>query len=90
MLDTGDGERAYVTCFLDGQVYVVDPRNLTQPEDIVLVGRGPYSVVGATSGPRKLLFVSNFLEDTIAVVNITPGEATYNRVVLRIGTPRVP
>ncbi|MEO7734067.1 MAG: hypothetical protein ABIY55_24095 [Kofleriaceae bacterium] len=90
VLDNGDGERAYVTCFLDGQIYVVDPRNLTQPEDILLVGRGPYSVVGATKGTRKLLFVSNFLEDTIAVVNVTPGELTYNRVVLRIGTPRVP
>ena len=88
VLDNGDGERAYVTCFLDGQIYVVDPRNLTQPEDILLVGRGPYSAVGATKGTRKLLFVSNFLEDTIAVVNVTPGEATYNRVVLRIGTPR--
>jgi hypothetical protein len=93
VLDNGTGERAYVTCFQDGQLYVVDPRDLSQPEDILLVGRGPYSVVGAAKGlggRRKLLFVSNFLEDTIAVVNITPGDLTYNRVVLRIGTPRAP
>lgn len=90
VIDNSDGERAYITCFQDGQLYVVDPRNLSQPEDILLVGRGPYSVVGATKGARKLLFVSNFLEDTIAVVNITPGDPTYNRVVLRIGTPRAP
>jgi hypothetical protein len=98
VVNNGNGERAYVTCFLDGQLYVVDPRDLNQPEDILLVGRGPYSVVGATqqrvlpdsTRTKMLLFVSNFLEDTIAVVNITPGDPTYNRVVLRIGIPRAP
>ena len=84
--DTGDGERAYVTCFQDGQLYVVNPNGIGQTEDIVLVGRGPYSVVAAPG--RKKLYVTNFLEDTVAVVDLTPGSATRNRVVLRIGTPR--
>jgi DNA-binding beta-propeller fold protein YncE len=85
---TSAGERAYVTCFQDGELYVVDPRDLSQPEDILLVGRGPYSVVAART--RKLLFVSNTLEDTIAVVDVDPAHLlTHNRVVLRIGTPRI-
>jgi YVTN family beta-propeller protein len=88
----GDNERAYVTCFQDGEVYVVDPRGTSQVEDIITVGRGPYSVVGATYQPadkRSLLFISNFLEDTIAVVDVTPSSPTRNRVVLRIGQPKV-
>ncbi|MBS1123267.1 MAG: hypothetical protein H6Q90_5495 [Deltaproteobacteria bacterium] len=84
--DTGDGERAYVTCFQDGQIYVIDPRGQAMVEDIALVGRGPYSVVAAPN--RKKLYVTNFLEDTIAVLDLTPNSPTRNRVVLRIGLPR--
>lgn len=84
--DSGDGERAYVTCFQDGQLYVINPRDTKQADDIVLVGRGPYSVVAAPG--RRRLYVTNFLEDTIAVLDLTPGSPTRNRVVLRIGRPR--
>jgi DNA-binding beta-propeller fold protein YncE len=84
---SGDAERAYVTCFQDGQIYVVDPRGGVSAEDIILVGRGPYGVAAARS--RDLLFVTNVLEDTVAVVDIAPSSATRNRVVLRIGKPRV-
>src|SRR6185369_11235388 len=42
VVDSGDGERAYVTCFQDGQVYVVDPRGTGRVEDVITVGRGPY------------------------------------------------
>lgn len=106
LLDAGDGERAYVTCFLDGQIYVVDPAGLSQVTDIVTVGRGPYGIAAAgglnpaatttdpgnaaTTTAHKQLFVSNFLEDTIAVVDVTPTSATRDRVVLRIGLPRAP
>jgi DNA-binding beta-propeller fold protein YncE len=93
----GDDERAYVTCFQDGQIYVIDPRGQSQVEDIITVGRGPYSVTAMSYQPvdtmkpqRSLLFVSNFLEDTIAVVDVTPTSAFRNRVVLRIGKPRAP
>jgi DNA-binding beta-propeller fold protein YncE len=65
---------------------VIDPRDTKQADDIVLVGRGPYSVVAAPV--RQKLYVTNFLEDTIAVLDIKPGSPTRNRVVLRIGTPR--
>ena len=83
---TGDDERAYVTCFQDGQVYVVDPRGAVSVEDILLVGRGPYAA--ATARTRNKLLVTNFLEDTVAVIDIAPGSPTRNRVVLRIGKPR--
>jgi DNA-binding beta-propeller fold protein YncE len=85
-----DDERAYVTCFQDGQVYVVDPRGQSQVEDIITVGRGPYSVVAAPVGSSSFLLVSNFLEDTIAVVDVTPTSPKRNRVVLRIGKPKAP
>ncbi|HEY4179751.1 MAG TPA: hypothetical protein VGM90_23075 [Kofleriaceae bacterium] len=84
----GADERAYITCFQDGQLYVVNPRSGVYVEDIILVGRGPYSV--ATARSRNKLFVTNFLEDTIAVIDIDPASPTRNRVVLRIGTPKAP
>jgi DNA-binding beta-propeller fold protein YncE len=86
VIDTGDGERAYVSCFQDGQMYVVDPRGLSSVEDIVTVGRGPYSVVAAPN--RKKIYVTNFLEDTVAVIDVSPTSPSYNRVVLRIGDVR--
>jgi DNA-binding beta-propeller fold protein YncE len=49
----------------------------------VTVGRGPYDVVAAPT--RRLLFVSNYLEDSIAVIDLTPGAPTENQVVLRLG-----
>jgi DNA-binding beta-propeller fold protein YncE len=88
IMDPGDGERAYVTCFQDGQLYIIDPRGLSMVEDIVLVGRGPYSVVASLS--HKKVYVTNFLEDTIAVIDVSPTSKFRNRVVLRIGDVRAP
>ncbi|HET7501545.1 MAG TPA: hypothetical protein VFK02_11095 [Kofleriaceae bacterium] len=86
VVDNGDGERAYVTCFQDGQVYVIDPRGESRLEDVLTVGRGPFGIVAS---PRlQQLFITNFLEDTIAVVDVKSGSPTQNRVVLRIGIPR--
>jgi DNA-binding beta-propeller fold protein YncE len=84
--DTGLGDRVYVSCFQDGQVYIIDPSGAPHTEDIIIVGRGPYATVAAKG--RKKLYVTNFLEDTIAVVDIAPDSPTRNRVVLRIGIPR--
>jgi YVTN family beta-propeller protein len=86
VMDSGDGERAYVTCFQDGQLYVIDPRGLSLVEDIVTVGRGPYAV--ATAPSRKKVYVTNCLEDTVAVVDVAPDSIFHNRVVLRIGEVR--
>jgi DNA-binding beta-propeller fold protein YncE len=88
VLDTSAGERAFVTCFQDGEVYVVDPSGIGSVEDIVEIGRGPFSVAAAQN--RSKVYVSNFLEDTISVLDVSPTSATHDRVVLRIGTPRAP
>jgi len=86
VVDIGGLERVYVTCFQDGALYAIDPSGVSQVEDIITVGRGPYAVVASVAQQR--LFVSNFLEDTVAVVDVNPISPTHNRVVLRIGKPR--
>lgn len=86
VMDAGDGERAYVTCFQDGQLYVVDPRGLGSVVDVVLVGRGPYTVVGSPS--RKKIYVTNFLEDSVVVIDVSPTSMLRNRVVLRLARMR--
>jgi DNA-binding beta-propeller fold protein YncE/CDGSH-type Zn-finger protein len=82
--DVGDGERAFVSCFQSGQLYVVDPRAGVEVEAITQIGRGPFGVAAAPG--RARLYVANFFENTIAVVELAPGETQY-RVVLRIGIP---
>jgi hypothetical protein len=85
LVDAGRGERVYVACFGNGQVWSIDPRGAVV-DAIIEVGRGPQAM--AASPSRSVLFVSNFLEDTVAVVDLTPESATENRVVLRLGRAR--
>jgi DNA-binding beta-propeller fold protein YncE len=87
-VDSGDGELIYITCFSDGQLYIVDPTGQSNVRDIITVGRGPYAVKASTT--RKKVYVTNFLEDTIAVIDVEPGSKTRNRVVLRIGEVKPP
>lgn len=84
LADTGSGPLAYVACFNAGQVWVIDPATRTV-DSLISVGRGPHGIVASESKDR--LYVGNFLENTIAVVDIEPGSATENRVVLRLGEP---
>lgn len=79
-----DGDRLYVTCFQDGQVYVIDPSAVVA--EIVTVGRGAFDV--AASPTRGRVYVTNFLEDTIAVLEARQDSPLRDRVVLRIGTAR--
>ncbi len=83
--NSGDGERVYVSCFRDGQVWVIDPEN-ARLDAVVNAGRGPNAIVASPS--RHHIYVANFLEDTIAVIDTTPGSATEHRVVLRVGRPK--
>jgi hypothetical protein len=82
--DLGEGDRAYVSCFRDGQVWVIDPEAATI-ESVINVGRGPHVMAIAKS--RKLMYVTNFLENTIAVIDLTPGAPSEHRVVVRLGEP---
>ncbi len=86
--------RIYVVCFLGGQVLVVDP-DLRRLEDTILVGRGPNELalnfgdaqLDEPSPAVRRGYVSNFTEATIAVLDLTPGSPSYNRVIGRIGLP---
>lgn len=81
--DTGVGERAYVTCYSDGSLYVVDPRAGGMIDTTALVGRGPIALSAAPA--RRLLLVANFLDNSLAVVDLDPTSPLLHRVVLRIG-----
>jgi DNA-binding beta-propeller fold protein YncE len=85
--DVGDGDRAFVSCFRDGEVYVIDPRGRASVEAIATVGRGPFALVVSTT--RRKLYVSNFLEDSIAVVELSPDSPRRYQVILRLGEPRL-
>ncbi len=86
VLDSGDGDRVYLTCFEDGEMYVVNPEGTSTVEAIETVGRGPYAIAAAPT--RNKVFITNFLEDTISVIDTTPGSENRNRVILRIGQPK--
>jgi DNA-binding beta-propeller fold protein YncE len=81
--DVGEGERAFVSCFQDGEIYVIDPTGSGRVEAVTTVGRGPFGV--AVSPTRRRLYVSNFFENTIAVLDLTPGTTSQYRVAMRIG-----
>jgi DNA-binding beta-propeller fold protein YncE len=85
LADFGEGVRAAVPCFADGQLWVVDPEGLRliAVED---AGRGPSGV--AVSARRKKIYVGNYAEDTLSIIDATPGSPWQHRSVLRIGTPR--
>jgi len=83
--NAGRGERVYVACFGAGQVWVVDPAGAVV-DAIIDVGRGPHGLVA--SPDRARLYVTNHLEDTVAVIDLTPESTTENRVVLRLGRTR--
>lgn len=77
------GERAFVSCFNTGELYVLDGRHGLRVDSVTTIGRGPYSL--AVDPVRKLLFASNFLEDSVAVVDLDPLSPTAYRPLLRIG-----
>lgn len=81
--DGGPGERVFVGCFNDGELYVVDPRAGVDVEAVTVVGSGPFGL--ALAPTRQLLFVSNFLENSLAVIDLDPESPTLYRVILRIG-----
>lgn len=85
LANSGDGDRAYVSCFQSGELYSIDPRGATVVDAVTTVGRGPFGVAAAPS--RRLLFVSTFVDNAIAVIDIDPVSEDRHRVVMRIGGP---
>ena len=80
--DAGRGERVYVACFRNGQVWVVDPAGAVV-DAIIDIGRGPQAL--SVSPDRGKLYVTNHLEDTVAGVDLTPESNTENPVGQRRG-----
>jgi YVTN family beta-propeller protein len=85
--DAGLGPHLYVVCFESGQVYVIDPE-LTAVSAIINAGRGPTAISFSPTDPT-LAFIAGFTDNNVSVVDLRPGSPTENRVVQRIGFPRV-
>ena len=85
MHDAGRGNRIYVTCYDDGQIYVVDPNALVVTS-VIDVGSGPTSLVFSDRDPG-VAYVASYANSHLSVIDFTPGNPTENHVVLRIGLP---
>jgi DNA-binding beta-propeller fold protein YncE len=83
--DFGEGARVALPCFSTGQVWVIDPEtfSLVAVED---AGRGPSGV--AVSARHKKIYVGNYAEDTVTIIDARPGSPTQHRAVLFLGTAR--
>jgi len=73
---------AYVVCFASNQIYVVDT-TLNQVVGEITTGRGPYGL--ELDWTHRRAYVTNFLENTIGIIDLDPSHSTYLRMVLRIG-----
>lgn len=85
MHDAGRGARIYVTCYDDGQIYVVDP-NILVVTAIIDAGAGPTSLVFSHLDPG-FAYVASFANSHLSVLDLNPGSPTENHVILRIGLP---
>jgi YVTN family beta-propeller protein len=83
--DAGRGERIYVTCYEDGQIYVIDPGALVVVTSID-AGTGPASLVFSPADPG-IAYLANFANSHLSVIDLQPGSPTENHTVLRIGLP---
>ncbi|MBK8482721.1 MAG: hypothetical protein IPL40_16410 [Proteobacteria bacterium] len=110
-LDDAAAQLAYVTCFAEDTIAVVDLTHGTLVGQIA-TGRGPTTLaldvgsmqacvaaadcpdVGARCAGGRCLreharaFVSNFLENTVGLIDLDPLHSTFQRMVLRLGTRR--
>jgi YVTN family beta-propeller protein len=84
MHDAGRGDRIYVTCYDDGQIYVIDPAALVVTA-IIDAGAGPTSLV--FSRDKGIAYVASYANSHLSLIDLTPGSPTENRVLLRIGLP---
>jgi hypothetical protein len=86
-VDLGDGTdplrdtRVYVACFPEGQVWAIHPESGVV-EASIATGAGPHAL--AVDAQRKRLYVVNFLDHSIAVVELDPASPARNQVVLRL------
>jgi DNA-binding beta-propeller fold protein YncE len=91
----GLGQRLYITCFDQGEVYVVDPY-LPRVTNVIEVGRGPAGLVfgpGPGDAPdvdadqTTRAYVVGFSDNDIAVLDLLPGSPTEFHITMHIGFP---
>jgi len=82
---TGPGglELAYVVCYGDDAVWVVDPVSY-QVVDKFSVGAGPYDMVFMSGDDFRRGYISNFLDHTISVVDLDPASPYYHQQIAEI------
>ena len=85
MHNFGRGDRIFITCYDDGQIYVVDPDALTIAATVD-VGVGPTSLVFSPRQPG-IAYVASFVNSHLSLIDFRPGSPTENRVIMRIGLP---
>jgi YVTN family beta-propeller protein len=83
--DAGRGKRIYVTCYDDGQIYVIEP-DARLVTSIIDVGAGPTSLVFSLRDPG-VAYIASYANSHLSIIDLKPGSPSENRVVLRIGLP---
>jgi len=91
--NNGVGDRLFVSCFADGEIYVYDPA-IPQLVKTFPVGRGPSGLVfddtpDDNGDPRNVAYVVGFGDNNVSVIDLKPGSETEYHVIQRIGFPRV-
>ena len=76
--------RVFALAFNIGLLYVYDPA-LERLESTIQVGRGPQSI--ALDEEHGLLYVAQFTDSHISVVDFDRRRATYGQVLLSVGRP---
>jgi hypothetical protein len=83
------GGLLFVTCFDQGQVYVVDAR-VPRLVNIIDVGRGPAGLeFPPASTKKRVAYVVGFGQNSIGVIDLDPNSDTRYHVIQRIGFPSV-
>ena len=96
--------RLYVSCFASGQILVIDPDQATLVATI-LAGSGANEMafnygwdevrgreLTLPSHGHRRMYVTDYLDNNVTVIDLDPGSPTENHVIGRIGTsdpPRV-
>ncbi len=79
--ETPEGRFAYVTCFSSGELWTID-LDTQSVANVTLIGRGPS---GISLGGNDLLWIANFLDDSLSVVDISNDARFPQTGVLRLG-----
>ncbi len=84
-------DRLLVTCFSSDTVMALDPYTLSVTDQVADFGRGPYDIVVDDAGPTPVVYVSNFLDNSVSVLDLVDDEGEVRLAPKgRIGLPAPP